>query len=70
MRCHVDAAVSYHGADTEKYFGEVDNLRAPLLMDLGQEDGFISKAAQARIKKALASKPNAIVYNYPGQRHA
>ena len=70
MRCRVDAAVAYHGADTEKYLGEVDNLHAPLLMHLGEEDEFISKAAQAQIKAALADKPNAIVYSYPGQRHA
>jgi carboxymethylenebutenolidase len=70
VRCHVDAAVAYHGADTEKYLGEVDNLSAPLLMHLGEEDEFISKAAQAQIKAALASKANATVYSYPGQRHA
>jgi carboxymethylenebutenolidase len=70
VRCHVDAAVAYHGADTEKHLGEVDNLSAPLLMHLGEEDEFISKAAQAQIKAALADKPNAIVYGYPGQRHA
>jgi carboxymethylenebutenolidase len=70
VRHHVDAAVAYHGADTEKYLGEVDNLSAPLLMHLGEEDEFISKAAQAQIKKALANKPNATVYSYPGQRHA
>jgi carboxymethylenebutenolidase len=70
VRCHVDAAVAYHGADTEKYLGEVDNLSAPLLMHLGEEDEFISKAAQAEIKAALASKPNATVYSYPGQHHA
>jgi carboxymethylenebutenolidase len=70
VRCHVDAAVAYHGADTEKYLGKVDNLSAPLLMHLGEEDEFISKAAQAQIKAALADKPNAIVYSYPGQRHA
>ena len=70
VRCRVDAAVAYHGADTEKYLGEVDNLSAPLLMHLGEEDEFISKAAQAQIKAALADKPNAIVYSYPGQRHA
>jgi carboxymethylenebutenolidase len=69
-RCHVDAAVAYHGADTEKYLGEVDNLSAPLLIHLGEEDEFISKAAQAQIKAALASKANATVYSYPGQRHA
>src|ERR1700693_4606452 len=70
VRCRVDAAVAYHGADTEKYLGEVDNLHAPLLMHLGEEDEFISKAAQVQIKAALAGKPNAIVYSYPGQRHA
>ncbi len=42
----------------------------PLLMHLGEEDEFISKAAQAEIKTALASKTNATVYSYPGQRHA
>jgi hypothetical protein len=28
----IDAAVWYHGADTEKYLGEVDGLHEPLLM--------------------------------------
>ncbi len=66
----VDAAIAYHGSDTEKYLGEVDGLRAPLLMHLGEEDEFISKTAQAQIKSALAKKPNTTVYSYPGQRHA
>ena len=66
----VDAAVAYHGGDTEKYLSEIDGLHAPLLMHLGEEDEFISKTAQAEIKAALAKKPNATVYSYPGQRHA
>ena len=70
VRSQVNAAVAYHGADTEKYLGEADNLSAPLLMHLGEEDEFISKAAQAQIKAALAGKANATVYSYPGQRHA
>lgn len=69
-RHEVDAAVAYHGGDTEKYLGEVSSLRAPLLMHLGEEDEFISKTAQAQIKAAMAKKPNATVYSYPGQRHA
>jgi carboxymethylenebutenolidase len=69
-RYEVAAAVAYHGGDTEKYLGEVGGLRAPLLMHLGEEDEFISKAAQTEIKAALAKKPNATVYSYPGQRHA
>ena len=70
VRYDVDAAVAYHGGDTEKYLGEVNGLRAPLLMHLGEEDEFISKSAQAQIKAALASKSNATVYSYPGQWHA
>jgi carboxymethylenebutenolidase len=66
----IDAAVWYHGADTEKYLGEVDGLHAPLLMHLAEEDEFISKAAQAEIKAALATKSYATVYSYPGQNHA
>jgi carboxymethylenebutenolidase len=66
----VDAAVAYHGGETEKYLGEVDGLHAPLLMHLAEEDEFISKAAQAQIKAALAKKPNTAVYSYPGQNHA
>jgi carboxymethylenebutenolidase len=60
----------YHGGDTEKYLGEIDGLEGPLLMHLGEEDEFISKAAQDEIKTALAGKPNAKVYSYPGQYHA
>jgi carboxymethylenebutenolidase len=66
----IDAAVWYHGADTEKYLGEVDGLHAPILMHVAEEDEFISKAAQAEIKAALARKPNATVYSYQGQNHA
>jgi carboxymethylenebutenolidase len=66
----VDAAVAYHGGDTDKYLGEIDGLNAPLLMHLAEEDEFISKAAQADIKAAIAKKPNTTAYSYPGQHHA
>src|SRR4029077_21022398 len=69
-RYEVDAAVAYHGGETEKYLGEVGGLEAPLLMHLAEEDEFISKAAQAEIKAALAGKANATVHSYPGQHHA
>jgi carboxymethylenebutenolidase len=70
VRYGVDAAVAYHGGDTEKYLGEVDGLHAPMLMHLAEEDEFISKVAQAEIKAALAKKSNTTVYSYPGQNHA
>jgi carboxymethylenebutenolidase len=45
VRYGVDAAVAYHGGDTEKYLGEIDGLNAPMLMHLAEEDEFISKLA-------------------------
>ncbi len=70
VRYGVDAAVVFHGGDTEKYLGEVNGLHAPLLMHLAEEDEFISKPAQAEIKAALAGKSSATIYTYPAQRHA
>ena len=55
-RYEVDAAVAYHGGDTEKYLGEVGSLRAPLLMHLGEEDEFISKTAQAADQSGAGKK--------------
>jgi carboxymethylenebutenolidase len=69
-RHQVDAAVAYHGGDTESYLGEAHGITAPLLMHLADEDEYISKDAQAQIKAALADVPGAIVYGYPGQNHA
>jgi carboxymethylenebutenolidase len=70
VRYGIDTGVAYHGGDTEKYLGEIDGLHAPVLMHLAEEDEFISKAAQAEIKAALAKKPKTTVYSYPGQNHA
>src|SRR5260370_35116469 len=70
VRYRVDAAVAYHGGDTEKYLGELDGLHASLLMHLAEEDEFIIKSAQAELKAALARKPNATVYHHPGQCHS
>ena len=49
----IDAAVWYHGADTDKYLGDVDGLHAPILMHLAEEDEFIPKAAQAELRAYL-----------------
>jgi len=69
-RAKIDAAVAYHGGDTEKYLDEAGGITAPMLMHLAEEDEFISKEAQAKIKAALADRPNVEIYSYPGCNHA
>jgi carboxymethylenebutenolidase len=66
----LDAAVAYHGGDTERYLEEARAITAPLLMHLAEEDEFISKDAMSRIKAALAPVATATVYGYPGCNHA
>ena len=47
------------------------NLRYGTLAALALSASLIApQAAQAEIKAALASKPNATVYSYPSQSHA
>jgi carboxymethylenebutenolidase len=66
----IDTAVAYHGGETEKYLDEADKITAPMLMHLAEEDEFISKEAQTKIKAALSNKPNVEIYSYPGCKHA
>ena len=56
VRCRVDAAVAYHGGDTEKYLGEVQNLHAPLLMHLGAEDELSPRRRKLRSRQHLPAK--------------
>src|SRR6202030_4449426 len=53
VRYSADAAVAYHGGDTEKYLGELDGLHAPLLMPVAAEDSLNCKPAHDEIKAAL-----------------
>lgn len=66
----VDAAVAFHGGDTDRYLNEAGGLSAPLLIHLAEEDEYISQPAQARIKAALAPQADVTIFSYPGCRHA
>lgn len=69
-RSSIDAGVEYYGGGTEKYLAEAPAIEAPLMMHLGEEDEFISKDAQAKIKAAFSNKSNVTIYSYPGCSHA
>ncbi|MBC7782194.1 MAG: dienelactone hydrolase family protein, partial [Burkholderiales bacterium] len=69
-REEVDAAVAYHGGDTEKYLNEVASITAPMIMHLGGRDEYIPPDAQAAIKAAVTEKDNVTVYSYPENYHA
>jgi carboxymethylenebutenolidase len=56
-RYEVDAAVAYHGGDTEKYLGEVGGLDAPLLMHLGERTNSSQRRRKLRSKRRSRKSP-------------
>ena len=69
-RTDSDASVAYYGVGIENHLGEAEKLANPLMLNIAEEDGFVPKDAQARIKTALGGKPNVTIHSYPGQHHA
>jgi carboxymethylenebutenolidase len=69
-RGEVDAAVEYYGGDTEKHLSEAPAVQAPMLVHLAEEDEYISKDAQGKIKAAFANSANVEIHSYAGCNHA
>jgi carboxymethylenebutenolidase len=69
-RSDADCNVSYYGVGIEELLGEADGIKTPLVMHIAEEDGFVSKEAQAKIKSGLDGHPKVTIYSYPGMDHA
>ena len=69
-RTDIDVGVSYYGGGTDQVLDAAPALTAPFLIHLAEEDEFISKPAQEKIKAALSGKPNVELYSYLGCNHA
>ncbi|MEP6885210.1 MAG: dienelactone hydrolase family protein [Gammaproteobacteria bacterium] len=65
-----DASVAYYAGGTEKHLAEAKGIKNPLLMHFGEEDEYISIAAQQAIIAGLKETPSSQVFIYPGCRHA
>lgn len=69
-RSDADCNVSYYGVGIEELLGESASIANPLVMHIAEEDGFVPKEAQAKIKDGLADNGHVAVYSYPGMDHA
>jgi carboxymethylenebutenolidase len=69
-RHDVDAAVAYYGGGIQDHTDEGKNLKTPTMLHLAEEDEFISKEAQAKIKAGLGGNPLVEIFSYPGCNHA
>lgn len=69
-RTDIDAAVGYYGVGIDGLLGEAANIKAPLVLHIAEEDGFVDKAAQAKMHASLDGNPNVTLYDYAGVDHA
>jgi carboxymethylenebutenolidase len=68
-RTDVEAAVGYYAVGADAYLAEAPRARTPLLLHIAEEDAFVSKESQAKIKAGLLA-PNFQLYSYPDRDHA
>lgn len=66
----VDASVAYYGVGLDTMLDMSADITTPLLMHIAEEDGFVDKDAQARIKEGLAGNANITMHSYAGVDHA
>lgn len=69
-RAGFDAGVWYYGGRTEEFLSEACNLSDPLLMHVGENDEYISPAAQRQIKEAIRTNAHIELHVYEGCAHA
>ena len=69
-RTDVDASVSYYGVGLDALTGEAAMVKAPLMLHIAGEDGFVPKEAQAAIHAALDGNGLITIHDYPGRDHA
>lgn len=72
MACRSDADcnVGYYGVGIEDLLDEASAITNPLLLHMAEEDGFVPKDAQTKVKDGLADASPVTIFSYPGMDHA
>jgi carboxymethylenebutenolidase len=63
-------AVGYYGVGIDGLLDEAKAIGAPLVLHIAEEDGFVDKAAQAKMHAGLDANPKVTLYDYAGADHA
>jgi carboxymethylenebutenolidase len=69
-RTTVDGAVGYYGVSIDKHLAEAEQIKAPLMLHIADDDEFSSPEATQTVTEALAANPLITILRYPGQKHA
>lgn len=69
-RSDADCNIAYYGVGLDELVGEAGTIAHPTLLHIAEEDEFVPKEAQARVKEALAGHEHVTIHSYPGMPHA
>lgn len=69
-RAQTDASVSYYGVGLDALLDESTGIKQPLMLHIAEEDKFVPRDAQDKIKSALKDHPQVKLFSYPGVNHA
>jgi carboxymethylenebutenolidase len=69
-RSSIDASVSYYGVGLDALLSESARITRPLMLHIAEEDKYVSKDAQVKIKDALKNHPYVTLHSYAGVNHA
>ena len=69
-RTDADCSVGYYGVCIQDLLNEAENIQNPLLLHIAEEDEFVDKDAQEKIRKSLKDHEKVTIYSYPGANHA
>jgi carboxymethylenebutenolidase len=69
-RTDADGSVSYYGVGIENRTAEATKTTHPILLHIAEEDQFVPKEAQAKIRADLGRNPWVEIHTYPGCDHA
>lgn len=69
-RTKIAASVAYYGVGLDALTAEIPAIANPLLLHIAEEDKFVGKEAQEKIKSAVSANPKITAYSYPGVNHA
>tara|TARA_Y100001970_G_scaffold294127_1_gene447245 strand:+ start:97063 stop:97764 length:702 start_codon:yes stop_codon:yes gene_type:complete len=69
-RTNVDCSVGYYGVGIENDLKEADNISSPHLQHIAEEDQFVPKENQEKIKGNLQKNSFVTLHSYAGVDHA
>jgi len=69
-RSDADLNVSYYGVGLDDLADEFDNIAAPLMLHIAENDEFVPPAAQEKLLDALEDSEWVDAFIYPGAQHA